>query len=215
MENSRRRKGKPKKNPMGPHMALVKQVRSIVKHDRFLEKELKYLAIVDSTYGAITWNGTDFFQQLTAVPQGDTDSQRDGDQITLNGFDFVVGVKTGTTTPTFLRLILFQWHPNSTPTYASILIDQHNTSNAALSQYNHDQRQQFHILWDHHVMTNASTITAHYIHHRCTKGFSPRIQFVGGSTTVSTNAIYLMVVSDVAANGPTVVFSCKTTFYDS
>jgi len=196
-------------------VSLVKEVHRIIKNDRKLEKELKYLLVADNTYGAISYNGTDFFQCVTQVPQGDTDSNRDGDQLTINSLDFRIGIKTGSTTPTFLRVILFRWKPNTTPAYASILLDQHSTSNAPLSQYNHDQRQQYKILYDTLIMINSTYMTGHVVHHNCTKGFNPRQQFVAGSSTVATNMLYIMCVSDVASNGPSVVLSSKLTFYDS
>jgi len=204
-----------KKNLIVSDKSLVKEVHRIIKNDRRLERELKYLLIVDQTYGAITYNGTDFVQCVTQVPQGDTDSERDGDQITLNSLDFRVGIKTGTTTPTFLRVILFQWKPNTTPLYTSILLDQHNTSNAPHTQYNHDQRQQYKILYDTLIEVDTVAHPAHCVHHVCISGFSPRQQFVAGSTTVATNMLYVLAVADVAANGPQVVFSSKLTFYDS
>jgi hypothetical protein len=75
---------------------------------RILNKniELKYLAIVDNTYGSISYNGTDFMQCVTQVPQGDTDQSRDDDRLKQQ-FRFRAGIKTGSTTPTYLRVICF------------------------------------------------------------------------------------------------------------
>jgi hypothetical protein len=184
---------------------------------RILNKniELKYLAIVDNTYGSISYNGTDFMQCVTQVPQGDTDSTRDGDRLKISQFRFRVGIKTGSTTPTYLRVICFQWLPSTIPVYANILIDQHNTSAAPLSDFAHDTRQMYHILSDDLVQIDTVAHPSTCVERSISQGFRPYIQYQAGSTTVATNMLYVMAVSDVASNGPQVILFAKLLYYDA
>jgi hypothetical protein len=195
------------------------EVRSIAAKEaqRVLNKniELKYFAIVDNTYGSISYNGTDFVQSMSSVPQGDTDSTRDGDRIKLKEIRFRVGIKTGSTTPTFLRVICFQWKPNTTPVYANILLDQHNTSAASLSDFTHDTRQMYHILSDDLVQVDTVAHPATCVERSIKSGFEPYIQYQAGSSSNATNMIYVMAVSDVNSNGPLVILFGKLLYYDA
>jgi hypothetical protein len=177
--------------------------------------ELKYLAITDNTYGAISYNGTDFVQSMTSVPQGDTDSTRDGDRLKIKEVRFRVGVKTGSTTPTFLRIICFQWKPDTTPVYANILLDQHNTSAAPLSDFTHDTRQMYHILSDDLVQVDTVAHPATCVERSIKSGFEPYIQYQAGSSSTATNMIYVLAISDVSSNGPQVILFGKLLFYDA
>jgi len=194
--------------------APEKEIRALAHRLEKVMLELKYFAQADATYSSVSYNGTDFVQQLTPVPQGDTDNQRDGDQITLESIEFRLGIKVSTTTPTFLRVILFQWKPATTPVYANILQDQHNTSLAALASYNHDTRQLYHVLFDRLVEIDTVARPGHVVHCHISKGFSQKLQFIAGSTTVGTNQIWLMAVSDVLSAGPQCVLYTKVTYND-
>jgi hypothetical protein len=213
-KRNEKRSSKKKDEHTNESKASEKEIRALAKRLDKVMLELKYLAQNDNTYSSISYSGTDFLQVLTNVPQGDTDSTRDGDQITLHSIEFRLGLKISTTTPCFMRVILFQWRPATIPLYASVLIDQHNTSNAPLTTYQHDTRQEYNILFDRLIELDTVAHPAHVVHHLQTKGFSPKIQFTAGSSTVATNMIYMLVVSDVAAAGPLVVLHVKTTYYD-
>jgi hypothetical protein len=176
--------------------------------------ELKYYSLVDNTYGSISYNGTDFMQLMTGVPQGDTDQTRDGDRLFLKKFRFRVGCKIGTTTPVFLRVICFQWFPTTTPVYANILLDQHNTSCAPLSDFTHDTRQEYKILSDDLVQLDTVAHPAYCVERSIEYFPNPNIQFQSGGTS-GTNHLYVMAVSDVASSGPQVVLFTKTLFTDS
>jgi hypothetical protein len=194
--------------------APEQEIRKLAKRLDKIMHELKYFSLADDSYGSISYNGTDFVQPITNVPQGDGDSTRDGDQLTIHTIEFRLSIKISTTTPTFLRVIMFQWKPNTTPVYASVLFDKHNTSNAPMSMYQHDTRQMFVILYDTLIELDTVAHPAHCIHHLQSKGFIPKIQYTSGSTTVATNMVYVLAVSDVLAAGPQVIFYSKVTYYD-
>jgi len=209
-------KGKPriKRGGQEESKASEREIKKLAKRLDQVMLELKYFSLADDSYNSISYNGTDFVQTITNVPQGDTDSTRDGDQITLHTIEFRLSIKVSTTTPAFLRIIMFQWKPNTIPVYANILFDKHNTSNAPMASYQHDFRQMYNILYDTLIEVDTVAHPAHCVHHLQMKGFSPKIQYTAGSTTVATNMIYVIAVSDVLAAGPQVVFYSKVTYYD-
>jgi len=193
--------------------APKKEIVRLAKRIQEVTSEMKYFSLADDSYGSISYNGTDFLQAITLVTQGDTDNSRDGDQLTLHGIEFRLGIKISTTTPTFLRVIMFQWKPNTVPVQSQILLDKHNTSNAPMSMYAHDTRQMYNILYDTLIELDTVAHPAHVVYHRQMKSFSPKIQFTAGGTA-GTNHIYMYVVSDVLAAGPQVIFYSKVTYYD-
>lgn len=195
--------------------AASNRMRAEVQKALKKEVELKYFAIADNTYGAVSYNGTDFFQAMCNVPQGDTDQDRDGDRLHIVNLHYRIGIKTGTTTPTFLRIVCFQWYPQSVPVYATIFIDQHNTSNAPLTDFNHDTRDQYHILSDDLVQVDNVAHPACCVERHIKSGFRPNVQYVAGSTTAMSNQLFISCTSDVAANGPQVVLSAKLLFTDA
>jgi len=208
---SSKRSTKVKTWKKGERKMVKEEIKSALREN----VELKYFALADNTYGAISNNGTDFLQSVTNVPQGDTDSTRDGDRIQMQELRFRVGIKTGSATPTFLRIICFQWKPNTTPVYASILLDQHGTSNAPISDFQHDSRDMYKILSDDLVQVDSSAHTATCVERSIKKGFNHHVQYTAGSTTVGTNQLYIMAVSDVATNGPSVVLQSKLLYTDA
>jgi len=192
-------------------------------------QELKYFATVASA-GAISSTmglATSNFD----VPQGDTDQSRDGDQLMWCGhIDFHMQMVNGqgATGDIYnnIRLILFQWHPNTTPAALDVFIAGPSGGPDVYSQYNHDKRQMFTILWDKNFTTvgNASAATSPNTNFVTTgiKKFripltkaQKKVQYSGG-TTSGTNRIYLAFVSDSAlATHPTLAYTTKIVFRDS
>jgi hypothetical protein len=193
--------------------ASKSEIKRLAKRIQAVSSELKYASNVNATYTSISYNGTDFLNPLTLVPQGDSDSNRDGDALKLHSIQVVFAWKVSTTTPSFVRMCIFQWKPNSVPVYANVFIDQHNTTLAPFTYYNHDLRHQFVILFDEVVEIDTISHPAHLVKKIIMKGFNPNLQFSAGGTT-STNHIYAFACSDVNAAGPQLVFHSKITYYD-
>jgi hypothetical protein len=208
----------PRKGSSKRHNVNDKEVaniaRTVVKAALRKSLELKYFSLTDNTYSSISYNGTDFFLPFTQIPQGDTDSTRDGDRVELKEFRFRLACKISTTTPVFLRVICFQWKPNSVPVYANILLDQHNTSAAPMTDFNHDLRSEYHILSDDLLEVDTVAHPAIVIEHSI-KNLIPYIQFTAGSSTVGTNLVYILAVSDVLTAGPQVIVYSKTLYTDA
>jgi len=215
--------GMARKHPPKLNSKQRNQVKRLISN----RQELKYIAgngqdiVVDST-GALTGAPFD-------VPQGDTDITRDGDRLQWAGkidFRFSLQHPLGTSPPeSIVRLILFQWHPNSTPVISSILLTGPTGASDVWSTHSHDNRQMFRILFDRtfHLVGNAAaattpntTLTQIFRRFRVSlKKARKYAQYTGGTLT-GTNRIFLIYISDAATLlRPTFTYSTKTFFRDS
>jgi hypothetical protein len=140
---------------------------------------------------------------LSAVPQGDTDNARDGDAINLiklwYKFEcYIQGIGGTNDFSNQVRLIFYQWHPMSTgaaPVPANVLLDLSVAQSATMSAYQWDNRKDYKILYDRTFnlsgngpsdMGTMGTINLKNVQSR----------FSNGSSTLATNQIYSMVMSD-------------------
>lgn len=154
---------------------------------------------------------------VSAIAQGDGDTNRNGDQLTLTSYELKYNWVQADTT-NLVRTIIFQWLPNTSagaPTVGSVLIAAPlGTATAPLAVYDHDNRYNFRILYDKlHRLDAAHVIQGNEI--MITKFARNRIQFNGGATTGS-NRIYILIISDSAAAAhPTFYYDNKINFRDS
>lgn len=165
---------------------------------------------------------------ISLIPQGDTDSTRDGDGLVLRSIEInweaLSSPGTGTSLVDCVRFIVFQWFPNSVPAAGSVLLNAGSTS-SHLSPWNHDQRFNFRILYDkRYDVTKAnanpqinsnSKVTSPRI--LITKGFKYHIQYQSG-TTVGSNLIYVLAITDTggtAGNVPQYNFYSKINYTDA
>lgn len=197
----------------GLTMTQKRAVEAIVARNQ----ELKF-AITNINFGTST---TGVLGDVTLIAQGDTDNTRDGDRLKLKRF-FIRGVISTGDVTNILRIIWFQWGPNSVPTASSILLNGFSGSIDYTSQYNHDNRQEYVILYDtlFHMEGNGSAATAPYgptSQNTFSYTLKPRwteLQYVGG-TTVGTNHVYYFVISDsTVAPHPAFQVSCKVHYTD-
>ena len=117
--------------------------------------ELKYGA---STFtSAINYSGT--IQSLCDISQGDTDTTRDGDALTMSSLEirghWVVGDAYNV-----CRIMLIQWFPTDgvAPTVSQILFNSGNIY-APISVKAHDYRQQFAVLYDKIIVVDTNNPT--------------------------------------------------------
>jgi len=125
-----------------------------------------------------------------------------------------------------VRFIVFQWHPNTTPTAATLLLNGPSGVIDIYSMYSHDYRQQFTILCDHTFTTvgnsNAAQTPGTSVLTSGVKTFKipltraqKQAQYSAG-TTNGTNQLYIGVISDSAlATHPSVAYSGKVVYRDS
>lgn len=208
-----------------------RQVRSMISHNA----ELKYnfnssaTTAITNTY---TISGVPF-----DIAQGVTDTQRVGDRLTWCGnleINLQVLNGQGATGDIFnnLRVIVFQWHPNQTPTAALLLLNGPSGVPDIYSVFNHDNRQMYTVVHDRVYKTvgnaNAATtpntnmistgVRRYKINLRKKRYPSPfqsEVQFVAGGAT-ATNRMFVALVSDSAlATHPSFTAAWKMFFRDS
>lgn len=158
------------------------------------------------------------------VPQGDSDTQRNGDHIMWKKLRFRYQLLAGDTT-NLVRIIIFQWHPSSTPVPNAILLTGPSGGADVYSCLNQDTRQMYKIIYDktHSLVGNGTpnfpvtSVSQTFVNRqfslsKCQKN----VQFNAG-TTVSTNTIYLMFLSDSAPMSiihPSMVYTSMLWYKD-
>lgn len=192
-----------------------KEVKRLVH----VQQELKFWDVSTNAYG-IDNSGVTF--TLSAVPQGDSDSHRDGDRLYIRKMYVRGQIEFGDST-NIVRLIFYQWKPSTTPILGSILLNGPSGSIDVHSQYSHDYRQQFKILYDKTfvIIGNSSSATSPYTpvsirqFQFTLRRLNHQMQFIGGGTA-GTNQIYYLAISDSAApSHPALTMSTKLMYTDS
>jgi len=208
------------------------QVKRIINVNR----ELKYLAI--NSAGAFNVTTTpqidgSFFD----IPQGTTDVTRVGDRINWCGkvrFRLQVFNALGVSADNYntQRWILVQYHPASTsaptPVVTDILLTGPSGAVDVHSQYNHDKRQDYKVLFDRTFTTVGSfnyaitadapgtAVTHRYMSYNISlKKARKQVQYQGGGLQ-ATNRLFWIYMSDSSATPhPTAIVSTKVFFRDA
>lgn len=202
--------------PLNPRQK--KQVKSLIRH----VQELKY-HVTEAIGQQISTTPT--IQDLTAITQGDTDQTRDGDRLQLAGkIDFRFHLFIGDSS-NVVRVIIFQWHPNSTPSAGQILLNGPTGVIDYLSTYSHDNRQEYRILFDKVyslIGDGVADVSAYTtltqivrVYRISLKKATKMVQFAA-ATVDGTNKIYILRVSDSnAIPYPLMGYQAKVFFRDS
>lgn len=169
-------------------------------------------------------NTTQILTDVFSPAQGNTDTQRNGDQLMLTKhFRFEANVlcpDTASLGAVCVRIILFQWHPNTVPAINELLIPQSGNYYTDCL-YNMDTRHMYSIIYDKVVpLTGYGSSNAVFVLKRniYKSKIQSKVQFVNG-TTVGTNKIYFAGISDWltgehAGTRPTIKYSLRTFFRD-
>jgi len=204
-------RGKLKSKSKETKVVSKSEVKQIVKS---LLKEVQELKIFVSQNTGISIDFGGTVTDLSAVTQGDTDVSRDGDRIQLVEWSFR-WVAQVADTYNLVRLILFQWIPDSnsvTPTVTNV-IQTNGTVNGPISYKSIDFVKDVYVLYDKLVFVD----TYHPIvpNHVVIKKFHDRqMQFTGA--TSRTNGLYMLTISDsAAATHPAVQYYSTIRFTDS
>lgn len=216
-----RRKYRGRKRVRGRKLNQRQKVQ--VKRILGVRTETKYL---DVATAASTVSTTPGVFSLTLIPQATvnaTDSVREGDRVYLKKLYIRGTWFTGDTTQ-ICRLIFFQWKPNSAASPGNILTNGPSGTIDVNSHYVHDNRQMYKILWDKTFLLegNGSAATAPVTTGTqkrfqliLNRGLLRQLQFAQG-TTVSSNAVYFLSISDSAAvTHPTLNMMTRVMFTDS
>lgn len=134
-------------------------------------------------------------QDLSAVPQGDTDTSRDGDTIFATSVQ-IRGLVNVADSHNQYRVIIFQWTPSTTPVIADIL--NLSTGHHTRSMYETDKANEYKILYDRVFLMVSSSGDAVKQFNTKIRLSRRKIQFIAGGTS-GTRKVYMLVVSDSAA----------------
>jgi hypothetical protein len=174
------------------------QVRALIsgsqEHKFFDSKEYAQSATTTPTQLAIS-----------AIPQGDTDSTRDGDQVNLLSlwikFETYLQGAGGTNDFTDqVRLVIYRYHPMSTgaaPVPATVLTDLSVAQSATMTPFTWDNRKDYTVILDKTFNLSGNGPSDLGFHTKI-KWKQPGIpaHFSAGSTTLQTNGLFVMIMSD-------------------
>lgn len=192
---------------------LSKTEKKEVKRMISTPVEVKYY---NKLTGATTVNFSGSLYLLSDIPQGITDGDRDGDQCHLSSINVRAEWNVGSNLTIFnlVRFIVFQWHPQTTPTIGQILTGT-GAAIAPLNPYTRDTRSMFRILYDKTgVVSNANGAASIHYKLTLTKRFNRKLQYQGG-TTVGSNQIYILVISDGTTPYPQFSWYSQLLYSDS
>lgn len=190
---------------------MVKQmIKSSIKS---IPNENKFFA-TSQTGTAVNFSGSTY--PLTDVPQGLTDSQRTGDNITLDKLEINVGIYAATQA-NMVRCFVYQWLPSLTagsPPAASAVLFSTGSALAPFSVNTVDQKPQYSVLYDEVVAVSASEPNR-VLRIRLNKFKSRSVQYTGG-TTNGCNKLFIVFISDDGVTPyPTVTFMSKLVYHDA
>lgn len=197
-----------------PKKSIKMMVKRVVNSAIRKNTELKYYDYATTT--SVDYAGT--FYQLSAIAQGDTDVQRDGDKLTAKRCRIRGTVTTGDTTQVF-RVICFRWKQNTlsvAPTQTYLLSPYTSSVQAAYCPMNHDTQANMQVLYDKTYVLNSVSKPQLLINISLNLSKLPKVSYDAGSTTNGNNQIYMYVVSDSAvATHPSINFISRLSFVDS
>lgn len=216
---------------------------SIVRHELVRQSEEKYgtftfTGIALNILNDVSATGRYMYRSLSNIAQGVTDTTRAGDGLTIKNLYLRINVlsnasATGADQFTFIRTIVFQWMPttdidNSTvglvanvpPIY--LLLAGTSTVPCPDSQYNHDRKRDYRIMYDKtetmsYSAGNSIPMRSNTIVIPGSKFARRKIQYNSGSTTNQGGGVCLLMLSynNYNALNPLVYCQTKLTFTDS
>jgi len=213
----------------GRRTALTRNQRMEVQRLVQRSSELKYFAfnsgVTTPISAAMSISAAPF-----QVPQGVTDSTRIGDELTMVAvrFRFEILNSLGALSDAFnnFRVCIFQWKPNSVPAAVDVFIPGPSGAPDIWSNYGHDFRSQFTILYDETfktvgnqlaATTPGTAITTTGVQERkiSLKFALKKVHYAAGGVTAG-NLLYLALVTDSSVvPHPTITYQMKMFFRDA
>ncbi len=185
-------------------------VTSIARKE--LQRNMEWKHNLVSTTDTASTSG--FIRDLSAVPQGDTDITRDGDALMASSVDIRYTIFSADNYNVW-RVIVFQWHPITTPVVADIL---NNVASSNVNAfYETDHAHMFKIMYDKTWTLNENVSGTSVALSGRFKVRVPRkqVKYLNTSTT-GTNKVYYLLISDSgAASHPGWNFSSKLNYTDA
>lgn len=201
--------------------------------------EVKHIQRQVSPYNNIDADGT-ITSNLLNIAQGDADTERIGDKVAVTSvefkMEFAFGFDTVNINPdgtalnfTYLqgcifRYILFWDHTNSIDTVAKVLGSATTEQWLVTNGYDVDYRRNYTILCDRTVECNPTgggVNCEEFKYFQCLRKYkNPKlVQYNAGTTTVNTNALKLIMVTNVLTTDdndikPDCIVNCRVYFTD-
>jgi len=197
-----------------PQVSQVRQLISSTQEHKFIDTKLFATAATTTA------------QQfaIASIPQGDTDSARDGDRVKLIGLEFRFdtylqgfgGTNDFTNT---VRLTFYQYRPMSSgshPVIADIYQDSNSVAQSPTSSaFNWDNRADYKILYDRRFFLsgNGPAVVGENVVRVPLKGC---IQYSSGSNTLGQNQLFYIMSSDsLVATHPLINIYTRVTYTDA
>lgn len=190
-----------------------KDVKKLIKQDRQQTNELKYFN--QTSVFASLLSSTGVLESVSNVARGASDSQRDGDRLLPTSLRISYSC-FGESLSFQFRFIVLRWIPDDTglaPTVPMIL--QNSASGFSVnSDYVHDQRGQFNILYDktHTISNNGNELLHKVINVKMAKKqMDYTAAGIGGA-----NKIYVLGITDRSlATSGTAQYVSRLNYYDN
>jgi hypothetical protein len=198
-----------KKNNKSSRAVTAREVKEIIYSQ--IEEKFQYYHPVAGTAlaGAIQYDPLN-------IAQGDADNNRDGDQLRADNLTFRMShiFNPSGNAVQNTRIVVYRWKPMSTstqPTYIDVFTA--STTYPITTPPNWDNRFQWKILFDR-VITSSLYQPAPVLVHTVNLG-KKRVQYTSGSSTVKSNGVYFLIMTDSATNGPIADVYYMTRYFDA
>lgn len=169
--------------------------------------ELKFL----DTEAATAYDATGSVIQVGHPAQGDSQSNRNGDNITPTSLQFrAYGNINASATATQIRVIGYIWKQGSSTAATDIIESADIDSLKAF-----DKRYQSKMLFDKTMTLNAVSRPEARMNVRVKIPTKYRTAFQPGATTYVNNGLYLFIMSDEATNTPTLNWTARMIYKDA
>lgn len=206
-----------------PRISTInKKIRSIQS-----KEELKYIDTLHNT--SIPTSGT--LQLLNGVALGDDNNEREGKEISLTSIQFRAQFYsvTGQLTTSVIRMLIFyDMQANGAAPTAATLLDNTVITSLWLAPYNREYQKRYKILYDKIIQLtpqvvlnttagDTTTVLAveKYVRKKIRLGRT--VKYIGDTaaiTSIATNSLYLLLISDASSNTPTTLGGYRVYFKD-
>lgn len=177
--------------------------------DKALKSKAEHKSFDQGFNSTVSSTGT--LLKLTPIPQDDSDSGRDGDQLLINRVQCKISF-AGADPTQVMRMLIFRWNQDDSsaaPVVGDIL---QTTSPYSPLTRDNERAKKFSVLDDFFVGTSSTGINVKT--KTVDKLFSSAIKFQTASTA-GTGHLYAFMVSDsTAITHPTIAFIFRAYYYD-
>lgn len=159
---------------------------------------------------------------LTDITQGNSDTSRVGDTLTVKSIQWRFWCAANSAGGgQVARFMIVQWYPevansSSSPfSVLDILQPSADTEDLVIAPYFHDGRNQFRVLADRTIPIPVADVTSKIYKGIITSGLRRNVNYYAGSSTNGNNQIFLIKLSNKSTNSPTMSNWIQVNFIDS